>query len=179
LDDVVPNTSIEGGDGDFELKVQRSDGDDDHAAPTDDAPLLSLKWLWISIFAADVALQLVQWLGKTYVTSPRPSTRFRCSGWETGELQPEGEPRNGWPSGHVMNSVFVASVLTLLLQSEHFRRKNESCAWIAVTATWLLVAAICWARWALGCHTIVQIVGGACIGGMGGLLVMRASETRR
>ena len=100
----------------------------------------------------------------------RPSPRFYCSAWETLAFFGDAAAhRNGWPSGHATDSFFAAALLPQLLdlaafpEGETLRRAISGCAWT-------LAAGICWARWALGCHTTSQILSGILLGLLAGVV---------
>lgn len=93
--------------------------------------------------------------------------------WHPAQLRPPGardcgafnnggsyEGRIGMPSGHVMNTAYVLLSLALLSPGdEHTLLKLLK---LALALAWTL--AMAWSRVARGCHTVAQVIAGACLG---------------
>ena len=92
----------------------------------------------------------------------RPSGARDCSGFNGGGAC---GGKNGMPSGHVAIVAFAAFG-TLAIEGA------SSWSWLKATGAAVLVLAVAASRVALRCHTVLQTVAGAALGGLLALLLM-------
>ena len=77
-----------------------------------------------------------------------------------------GSSTFGMPSGHAQSITFTAVFLTLFIQRQSNLNDKLKISYISVI--WLLSLAICYSRFAIGCHSQLQIVMGMILGGIMG-----------
>merc|ERR1719265_2685384 len=94
---------------------------------------------------------------KPILGQPRPA--------ETGHLDAEGKPKNGMPSGHVLNatSIMVYSLLEVAFRGPGLHEHEQATiTWLVVI--FLLMAPVPWARWFNFDHTFAQTMVSLVIG---------------
>jgi len=75
-------------------------------------------------------------------------------------------PTFGMPSGHSQSITFTAVFLTLFIQRQSNLNDTLKISYISVI--WLLSLSVCYSRFAIGCHSQLQIAMGMLLGGMMG-----------
>lgn len=117
-------------------------------------------WLILTVLGTGVAVEWFKrglvWIGAGAWTR-RPVGARNCDLWCVGGPA-GGAP--GFPSGHM-------TAATLLVSALWFRLQEPVVLWIGVP--WIV--AMGWARWVKGCHSVLQIVVGAALGGGVGWLI--------
>jgi len=112
--------------------------------------------LAIAVLAQAVAIEAIKpHLVRLGPWAQRPASArgcdMLCVGGPVG-----GAP--GFPSGHM-------AAATLLVVALWFHTRRPVVLWVGVP--W--IGAMAWARWYKGCHSLVQIMGGAAVGGAMGM----------
>ncbi len=119
-------------------------------------------------------MHLIEIFGKNFIFQPIPPKEILRTKLPFYLSQPEVKAKFAYPSGHSMRTVLTGIIFFYLIS------KSQLAFWKKVILNLLVgafVVIMLYSRISLGEHWLADVVGGTILGLLGGLILLKVSES--